>query len=501
MKNIFLSAFLIGGLALSAQELTQDDAVRYASKELTGTARFRAMGGAFGALGGDLSAINVNPAGSVLFSNNYVSITASNYNNSNDSSYFGTATDECRSTLDLNQIGGVFVFNAANPDNDWRKFSIAFNYENTRDFDNDIYIAGTNTANSIGDYFLNYAQGFSADDLAYYYYEEWDFAGQQAHLGYKAYLFDPVNGSSGVYVSNVPEGSYYQQAYISSSGYNGKLAGNFATSYKDILFLGANLNAHFTDYVRTSVVNESNNNPEISDSESGTVTDMSFRNEVYTYGSGFSFNVGAIAKVSENFRLGVAYESPTWYRLNDELVQTVSSQLLESDGTTSYYHVDPYIVNVYPTYKLQTPSTLTGSAAVIFGKQGLLSVDVATKNYSNIEFRPKGDDVYQDLNEGINNSLSNALELRVGGEYKIKNWSLRAGYRFEESPYDDGEYYGDLTNYNCGLGYNFGLSRLDFAYSNIQRDYNQYLISSGMTDTARINSTQNNFTLTYSVNF
>ena len=32
-------------------------------------------------------------------------------------------------------------------------------------------------------------------------------------------------------------------------------------------------------------------------------------------------NVGAIYKFTDNFRAGVAYESPTWYNLNDELSQ------------------------------------------------------------------------------------------------------------------------------------------------------------------------------------
>ena len=60
---------------------------------------------------------------------------------------------------------------------------------------------------------------------------------------------------------------------------------------------------------------------------------------------------------------------------------------------------------------------------------------------------------------------------------------------------------GDLTGYSGGLGYNFGKNRLDLAYAYAHRNYNQYLISSGMNDTARIRTIQNNVTLTYSVNF
>ena len=53
-----------------AQEMTTADALRYAVDNLNGTARFRGISGAFGAVGGDLSALNVNPAGSLFFKNN-----------------------------------------------------------------------------------------------------------------------------------------------------------------------------------------------------------------------------------------------------------------------------------------------------------------------------------------------------------------------------------------------------------------------------------------------
>ena len=39
------------------------DALRYSQLNLSGTARFTSMGGAFGALGGDMSSMTVNPAG------------------------------------------------------------------------------------------------------------------------------------------------------------------------------------------------------------------------------------------------------------------------------------------------------------------------------------------------------------------------------------------------------------------------------------------------------
>lgn len=82
------------------------------------------MGGAFGAVGGDLSAISVNPAGSAVFNNNQVGITLSNQNIKNNSDYFGTQTSDKDNSFILNQAGGVFVFKDRNPNNGWNKIAI-----------------------------------------------------------------------------------------------------------------------------------------------------------------------------------------------------------------------------------------------------------------------------------------------------------------------------------------------------------------------------------------
>lgn len=517
MKKIFLSLLLGSSIVTLAQETTINDALRYSINNLTGTARFRGMSGAFGAVGGDLSSINVNPAGSLFFNNNFASITASSFNVHNRSDYFGTRTKENHSTLDLNQIGGVMVFDDLSGKANWSKIAVALNYENTSDFDNSLYAAGTNPSNSIGNYFIDKAQGLPLEYMTlqtdvgetitdlYTYLGETSglgFPAQQAMLGYQAFLFEAFDDSDPNnvdYFTNVPTGgNYFQDNYITSNGFNGKLTANIATAYKNKLFLGLNLNAHFTDYVKVTSVYEGNNNPLYSTGL--TVTDIQFDNELYTYGSGFSLNLGAIYKFTESFRAGVAYESPTWYRLNDELTQRLIVNT--TDGTNNFQDiVAPNVINIYETYKIKTPSKITVSGAYIFNKRGLISIDYAMKDYSNTKFKPTGDSFYRDLNTQMNNQFDNTYELRVGGEYKIKQWSVRGGYRFEESPYKVDYAMGDLTGYSAGLGYNFGESRLDLAYANDHRNYNLAFVSSGMNDTARIRTTNNNVTLTYSINF
>lgn len=179
MKKIFF--LFIAGLTVSishSQEVS--DAMRYAQDNLTGTARFRAMSGAFGAVGGDLSAISVNPAGSAIFLNNQASITLSNQSKKNNSNYFGTQSSDKKNSFLLNQAGGVFVFHDRNPNNNWKKFTIGVSYENTNNFDNNIFSTGTNPRNSIDKYFLAYANGILLGDITNIDYRDQFYDEQQA---------------------------------------------------------------------------------------------------------------------------------------------------------------------------------------------------------------------------------------------------------------------------------------------------------------------------------
>ncbi|MEG1230342.1 MAG: transporter, partial [Flavobacterium sp.] len=264
MKKIFF--LLITGLTASilhSQEVS--DALRFSQDNLTGTARFRAMSGAFGALGGDLSSISVNPAGSAIFINNQMGVTFSNQNIKNNSNYFGTQTSDKDNSFILNQVGAIFVFNDRNPNNNWKKIAIGATYENTNNFNNNVFSAGTNPTNSIDNYFLTYANGIPLGDITGIPYKNQFYDEQQAYFGYYGFVINPVNPldkNNTQYTSNVPAGgNYYHENEIYARGYNSKLSFNISTSYKDRIYFGANLNAHITDYRRSSSFYEDNSNP------------------------------------------------------------------------------------------------------------------------------------------------------------------------------------------------------------------------------------------------
>ncbi|WP_281232299.1 OmpP1/FadL family transporter [Flavobacterium gelatinilyticum] len=494
MKKIFF--LLLTGLTVSVSH-SQDisDAVRFSQDNITGTARFRAMSGAFGAVGGDMSALSVNPAGSAIFNNNQAGLTLSNQSIANKSRYFNDPqTQDKDNSFLLNQAGAIFVFNDRNPNNNWNKIAIGVAYENTNNFNNNTFSAGWNPTNSIDKYFLEYANGIPLGNITKIDYRDMFYEEQQAYFGYYGKIILPVNPSDAntSYITNVPnQGNYYQENNVYERGYNSKVGFNIATSYKDRLYLGANLNVHVTDYRRTSQFYESNRNP-LTATE--TISNATFNNELYTYGNGFSFQLGAIAKVTNSLRLGLAYESNTWYELYDEVTQSLYSTTETNANQAFDYSANPNVITVYEPYTLQTPGKFTFSGAYVFGKSGLISIDYSIKDYSNAKY--KSTDKFGGINSEMSQQLTNNGELRVGAEYKIKQLSLRGGYRFEGSPYKDGKTVGDLTSFSGGLGYDFGGTKVDLAYSYLERKSSQGFFPVGLTDPARINSVLNNVSLT-----
>ncbi|MDR5591843.1 OmpP1/FadL family transporter [Christiangramia sp. SM2212] len=482
MKRL-LSVIALFAIISSVKGQTLQDAYRYSSSELSGTARYIGMSGAFGALGGDISAMSINPASSAVFISSTATASLSYRSKSNDIMFNNGRSTADESDVELDNIGGVFVFTTSD-NSDWRKISLGLNYTTDRNFDDSYTVRGTSN-NSIDQYFLGYADGVPLEllqlqgserisDLYAFLGENYGFGAQQAFLGYQGYVIeaDADNPENTSYFSLIDAANFDQQYSYVSSGLNGKFTFNMGTQFKDFLYLGLNLNSHFINYENSSELSEFNNNPESATSE------VYFGNTLRTNGDGFSFQLGGIAKLGENIRVGLTYDSPTWFYIREE-----TTQYLETNSPLDeFVSVNPRTVNVYPEYRFQIPSKLSASAAYLFGKQGLISLDFGAKDYSNIKFKPENDVAFQDLNSRIEDNMKTAYDLRIGGEYRIANFSLRGGYRLEESPYQNTDIVGDLTGYSAGVGYSFGSINLDLAYSNSTYKEGNPVYNVGLTE-------------------
>ena len=512
MKKLIFAFIAMTTMAMGAQNIT--DAVRYSTSELNGTARYRALSGAFGALGGDLSSLNVNPAGSAVFLRSVSSLSLTMKNVDNQVGYFNGLTNSSNSNIGLGQAGAALVFNNRGEDANWKKFTFGLNYSEGRNFNNAFTASGRNT-NSIDNYFLGYANGIPLDllepledetvgELYSYLGENEGFGAQQALLGYQGFILnaeDPDDFEGTTYISAVAPGVFDQEYSYAATGLNGKFTFNFATQFQDNLYLGLNLNSHFLNYDRVTTFFEGNNNSDNETKNGIYINEIYMENTISTVGSGFSFQLGSIAKLGDMFRIGAAYETPTWYTISEETTQYLRSNFTEIDNGNIVENeavVNPNVVNIYPEYKLQTPSKYTGSFAIVFGTQGLLSFDYSYKDYSSMKFKPTSDPNFGVQNDLMQNNLRGASTYRLGGEYRIEELRLRAGYRFEESPYKNETTIGNLNGYSLGLGYDFGNMNLGLSYDTAEQERNPQLFNVGLTDAANINRQIDNFTLTLS---
>ena len=483
------------------QDLT--DALRYSTGTTEGTARFKSMSGAFGALGGDMSAVSMNPAGSAIFNLSHGSLTLSSLKVSNDVAY-GSNTQALKdNSFDMNQIGSAFVFNNRDSESTWNKFVVSLFYEQLQNYDNQFSAAGT-TQNSIGSYFTDYANGLRLDEITALPGEnisqaysgigsEFGSSYQQAYLGYESFILEPADDTDNentAYASNIAAGDFYQKYSYASTGYNGKFSANLGFQYDKNIYFGINLNSHFLNYERSTLFYEDNTNT------GSTINEVHFENTLLTTGEGFSLQLGSIVKVNDFIRLGLTYDSPTWMRLREETTQYLYTF---EDATSLEAEVDPAVINVFPEYHLRTPSQITGSAAFIIGDTGLISIDYSRKDYSTTEFRSNSGGDFSQQNSVISNTLKAANTVRIGGELRHKKFSYRGGYKMEQSPYKDTAAYGDLKGFSLGLGYDFGGSRLDLAYENSKRKMDHRFFNAGNLDTARINTTNSNVSLTLSM--
>ena len=484
------------------------DALRYSTETINGTARFNSLSGSFGALGGDVSSIVVNPAGSSVFLKSAGTVTFSVVDKKNKATYFNTSTNTSDSNFKFNQLGFVFVFRNPNQDASFNKFTMGLNYIATQNFDDNLFVRGTGDT-SISQFFLAQAQGVplnllqlqsgeSISSLYSYLGETEGVSAQNAFLGYQGFIIDPNDPndpSNTQYYANTAGTNFYQEYSYYTRGYSGKYTFNLATQLNKNISFGFNLNSNNIDYSQNTFLYETNSN------QGSLVNKVGFENNLAVYGWGFSAQFGAIAKVTDGLRVGLTYDTPIWYNIYEETIQYLETQRNEN-GISINEIIDPRIVNIFQKYELRTPWKLTGSAAYVFGKKGLLSIDYVYKDYSAIQFGPSKDPVFVSENNKIKSNLKGASIFRIGGEYRIDLLSLRGGYVFEESPYKSTKTLGNLTGFSFGLGYFLGSYNIDISYSRTQQDREQQLYDVGLTSVASINTAKNNYVLTiaYEIN-
>lgn len=451
------------------------------SFENSGTARYIGMGESMGALGGDMSAVETNPAGLGIFKNSVANITLGVLSNKNKGSMKNT---ESNTDTNFNFSNAGFAL-ALGDEADRLKINLGINYSYQR-LDNDVLFP---------------------------YNESYTYT---------------INGESFDFNS-------YEQ---SVDGYKSKLKFSIATNYEDVLYFGLGLDWHYLTMDRL----DSYSDRKISDNSIGY---FYRQGTPYSQdANGFGLSVGVIGKIIPELRVGAAYHSPIWWSDIDtdyNYFNATSSKNPTTGNETIKWDV---YYGYYDKYKVNAPGKLALSAAYasnIVNDDNSLAVNVDFINYFNKDYEFKGSPDYRLNNTFVDNYMRNSQEYRAGIEYRFKELKLRAGYSYMSSPVKDNTIQGfnyetgvdnamvknymagEKNKFSLGMGYDVGPFFADFAYQFVKTDY--YTSFSGAyynnaelrnfgpgkegplspifnTPTfGKIKNTQNNFVLTLGMRF
>ena len=136
---------------------------------------------------------------------------------------------------------------------------------------------------------------------------------------------------------------------INTEGYHGVHSINLSGLYKNFIHLGININLHEIKYEKYSRFIEQGF------SEKSNVTEVVFDNNLESNGEGISFQIGLIAKINKNIRLGAYYDSPQWIKITKKYKQEIVVDYIENKSYISE-KIKPDVTTIYDPYKIQIPS-------------------------------------------------------------------------------------------------------------------------------------------------
>lgn len=469
MKRLYiLPVLLLTGSLVFGQNL--DDAVRFSRLTNFGSARSTAMGGAFGALGGDLSTLSFNPAGIGVFRKSEIAFTPY-LDFSHTKSGQGSVEQV---PFQVGQLGLVLGFYS--PGFDWKGFNFGITYTNLNNFNRKL--------DQLVDYSeTSYTNVWALNSYGYAPNEIPDMGSALAFDTKLIYLPKNDNGAYNYFsvLENLQDPGYNypvaQQKTIKEEGYQGEYAFSFGTNYKDKLYLGMTIGIQSVYYKMKSRYIEA---PD-SDSPSG-LSDFIYDEHLKINGVGTNLKFGVIYRPIPEIRIGAAIHTPTWYSMNYHYNASIDALYLNYDPAMDRNDDNYYSFGDYSTdYDLRTPWRAILSLATVLQQKAIISADYEYVDYTNANYSSNDDyaNSYWDLNDQIKDYLRATHNIRLGAEYRFNSiFSLRAGYGYQASPYKDDGNYNRIQSVSGGIGLNFGVFYCDASY--VHKYYkNQTIFYSG----------------------
>lgn len=446
---IFVMTLLFGASFLQAQNTFQNAEVSQ-DHDLQGTARYVAMGGAFAALGADISAMGDNPAATALMRKSEVSITAGALWGADE-----TMTDmysRTHATFDQGGLVGSFRIDGRYVKN----FNIGFNYHKKINYNNlnggEVYCNGSQL-NQLAGLLNAYGADIPDADYVHGYHNLYTDCRDAGLIDMQGSRENPTWRRSGQLTP-----TWGQSMYRMTSGGLHAYDINFSVNVKDRYYVGLNIGVEHMSYR-----NESSYAERIGTDEAPL--DYYIEDLHTIRGTGVNFKLGAIIRPIEDnpLRLGVAIETPTWFLLTSSYDYWLYSKYIVDEADAKRYgqpmHTFVAKPGVYTAkawnfydmdYSLRTPwrfrlgigSTVKNwfawgadfeYAIFKYEGQGYPANDERRSIFNTIE------DV--DMNTNTRSCLSGQYRVKFGLEAKpIRQLALRLGYNYISSIYKNEEW-------------------------------------------------------------
>jgi hypothetical protein len=446
---------LLGLISISTEGLAQNDAdvQRYSTNYFFGSARFNALGGAMGALGGDLSAAHINPAGIGVYRFSEFTFTPAVEIARTDAGLEGTTTRQTTDRMVVNNLGFLLAFETRNPK--WKAANFGISYTRLATFNDFLRTtADIDYERSLASDLLLEAQGVPLDQLD-------DFS---AGLAWDTQVIDNPGGGT-VYVGQYGAGDIIRQTHTAERrGRIGETSLAFGGNYDNTFYIGASLNFQNVVYDQTTEINESQIFPGTSE-----LTSYTFRDDLRTTGLGVNFKIGAMARLGKTLRVGGAIHTPTTLSLRDSYLASMTSRF------TNPVEVFQSSAQGFFDYRVRTPWRYMASAAAVIGAKGLISAQYEYSNFNQARLlaanRNGSNAIFNDANQIVSQFFAGQNVLRFGGEFRAnKNVFLRAGYAWFQNPIPINEaLVSDPSSlsrnqYSGGIGYRKASWSLDLSY-------------------------------------
>jgi len=474
-----------------------EEALLFSRYKPGGTARIQGMGGVQNSLGGDLSSAYYNPAGLGMYNRSEFSITPGYYIANSNASYLGNSSSASKGTFIIPNIGIAFFKQKDGEKGIWGG-TFAINYNRTNDFNNTFTYSGRNTDNSIIDHFIADANG---TDKSQFDSQTGFNYNTPTGLAYNNYLIgpmtvlDPANDPKQYFtdVSGIPD----QSETVVNSGSQHQVSFSYGVNLKDKVFLGGGIGLASFNFNSNTTYTE-----KFTDAGQ-PMSEMQLKENLSLSGSGINATFGAIVRPVDQFQVGLSVATPTSYLVTDNYNASMTS------NWNNFTYQPGIVLNkeMYATdlvtsnYNLHTPWRVTGGATFFFGKKGLISADAEWISYANAKYSANmSGDNYDADNNTIKGLYKSVVNLRVGGEYRLKQFRLRTGYNLMPDPFQVQQNGVDRTisSFSLGAGYRITNFYCDLAVVMGQGNssYRPYRVNSPQSPLVTLNNSATSVLLT-----